>query len=571
MALHNPNNDADPQSHDSPAEPLNGDGHNGAVDDVEAYTASDADVAEELVRGVMPHNVEAEQALLGAILIESDLLADFAVKLKPRDFYKASHRTIYAAMLRLFDSRQPIDYITVSEAIQNLKTDMLEGKASELIDVVDVPIDYLLELAERVPITTNAVHYAQQIRHRAILRDLIEVSREVNRECFEFNGNLAEFLDGVEQRIFDITQRDISNEMVTIRGVLKEIFHKLDEFQDRAGKLTGIPSGFFDLDELTGGFQDGEMIVLAARPSMGKTSIALSILRYIGLTEKMSCAFFSCEMGRSQLVQNMLCGEARLNSMRLRSGHLDEFEYDKLVQAAGKLAEAPVYLDDTPSIGLRELRAKARRLKEKADIHIIFVDYLQLMGRPPGLGRNSSREQEIAIMSRGLKALARELKIPVVVLAQLNRDVEKRTGSHKPRMSDLRESGSIEQDADVIALLHREFYYTRNDEDKDKAQLILAKQRNGPTGEVALAFHSDFMRFDNPEPEFDAPPGGGGGDGFGGPRPLPGPAAGGADPHVYGGGDEFAAAPTNPATPSNEFDHEDGAFDYDGDAPPPFF
>lgn len=390
---------------------------------------------------LQPQNVEAEQSVLGAALIDNAVMSELAVKLRAEDFYRTTHRYIFDAMLHLYERREPIDYITVMDALSKIRAERQLDRLE-----VEVDLEYLAELAERVPTAANALFYAAQVRQKAILRDLIGATNEISRESFEFAGELNDFLDTVEQRIFNITQRDLSKDIVSIRSVLHEIFNKLDEYQDRAGRLTGIPSGYFQLDELTGGFQDGEMVVMAARPSMGKTTLALSVARYIGLQEKIPIVFFSCEMGRTQVVQNMLCAEARIDSRRMRSGYLDEYEYDKLVQAAGKLAEAPIFVDDTPGIGIREVRAKARRLRERYGIRIVFIDYLQLMSKPPGMSRNGSREQEIAIISRGLKALARELNIPIVVLAQLNRDVEKRTGTHRPRMSDLRESGCLAGD-----------------------------------------------------------------------------------------------------------------------------
>ncbi|MGE0433106.1 MAG: replicative DNA helicase [Planctomycetota bacterium] len=1018
----------------------------------------------------MPQNIEAEQAVIGAVLIDNEVMAELSVRLRPSDFYRSQHSFIWEAMLQLYDHRQPIDYVTVVEQLAKLRQTLQEARRTDDVrEWVDTGIDYLAELAERVPTAANATFYAAQVRTRAVLRELIGTTVDINRDCFDFAGDLNEFLDSVEQKVFGITQRDVGKEMVTVRTVLQEVFNKLDAFQDRAGQLTGLPSGFYELDELTGGFQDGEMIILAARPSMGKcvaadtelvledgslvtieevvrrrearlltlddrlqlgwtspsdfvddgikpvfrvttrlgrqvtttashpfltidgwkplaelaagvrvavprvlpafgnspmrecevkllawligdggltgnsamftnldprvtedfcdaveafggvranpvtddgtrtpswrivrnrehtaalreqfatrvrkavaasgstqaqlatasgisvatlrnwmdartvpengsldrfaeaagrtvedllpgpredaranapnavvrwldtlglmghsahtkfipapvfrlpreqlalflnrlfatdgwashltsgqaqlgyssvserlarqvchlllrfgivaslrrrdvkygderreawqiditdaiaittfareigifskedalstcvravehkryqtnrdlipvevwpriaaakgseswsslakragikgwanihagkravsrqrmavlaealqnnalrdladsdvywdeivsieplgaqqvydltvpathnfiandvcvhnTTLALSIARYVGLHENLPVAFFSCEMGRQQIVQNMLCAEAKLNSRRLRSGHLDEFEFGRLVQAAGKMADAPIFIDDTPGIGLREVRAKSRRLKEQKGIRAVFIDYLQLMSKPAGLGHNASREQEIATISRGLKGLAREIDIPIVVLAQLNRDVEKRTGTHKPRMSDLRESGSIEQDADVIALLHREHYYTRNEEDLDKAELILAKQRNGPTGTARMRFRAEYMRFDNPDDDAGTQLANFGGGGTAVAPPFMGDAPPSAAPRPGGGAvrlepGEFIDDGGDDGGGGYD-DYNDAPFDYDGGDVPP--
>lgn len=503
-----------------------------------------------------PQNVEAEQAVLGAAFIDNATMADLAVKLRPEDFYRLTHRYIFESMLFLYERREPIDYVTVAEALDRIRA----ARNLERLEV-EIGIDYLAEIAERVPTAANALFYAAQVRHKAALRELITATDVINRESFEYAGDLAEFFDSVEQRIFAITQRDVTREVLTMRGVLHEVFARLDEYQDRAGQLTGIPSGFSELDELTGGFQDEELIVLAARPSMGKTSLALSIARYVGIRERVPLAFFSCEMARGQIAQNMLCAESRLDTRRVRAGRLDEFEYGKLVEAAGRMAESPIFIDDTPAIGLRELSAKTRRLATRHGVRAVIVDYLQLMGKPLGASRHVSREEQVGMNTRGLKALARELKLPVIVLAQLNRDAEKRATS-RPRLSDLRESGEIEQSADVVGLLHRDYYYTREAADARKAELILAKQRNGPTGTANLVFLQEFVRFDNPDDEFgdasprrhvtpttNALPG------------LPNVATVGALPP-----DVASLAGTEP-----DDDFSGAPFDYDGDDVPPVF
>ncbi len=441
----------------------------------------------EALGRTVPHSPEAEAAVLGAVLLDNNKLDDITQVLDYTDFYINRHREIYKAMLRLYDARQNIEYITLEEELKKALTEEEFGG-----------LDYLTSLPDKVPYAATIEQHTEIIRKNSIRRKIIALSFEMNQKAFNNMIEVPDLLDELESKVFKITQGDIRSEAFSIKEILNNLFN-MEAFLNPDSQATGVPSGFTYLDDLTGGFQRGEMIVIAARPSMGKTTLALNIAKHVSVVGNIPCAFFSCEMSRQQLVQNMLCSQARIDTASLRTGRLTEIESSSLATAAGQLAEAPLYIDDTPGITLRELSAKARRLVQQYDIQILFIDYLQLM-TPPKLGRSATREQEISVISRGLKALARELNIPVVVLAQLNREVEKRQGrqgTNKPRMSDLRESGAIEQDADVIILLHRDYYYTRREEDRNKALLIVAKQRNGPTGDVEVAYVMNHMLFDN--------------------------------------------------------------------------
>ena len=436
----------------------------------------------------MPHAQEAECAILGAILIDNDSMHDIAQKLKVADFYISRHQVIYQAILTLYDVQKKIDYVTLENQLATFaKEDEFGG------------LEYLTGLPEKVPYIPNVEQYVDIIRKNSIRRQLIKLTTEMNIKSFDSSIEVTSLMDELDSKVFAVTQSEISTETYSIKDILNSFFQNVERYKHLDSPITGIPSGFSGLDDLTAGFQKGEMIVVAGRPSMGKTTLALNIARYVGVVSNFPVVFFSCEMSRLQLGQNMLCAQARVNSSNLRTYRLSEAEHSRIGAASGQLGEAPIFVDDTPGIGMRELAAKSRRLVQQHDAQIIFIDYLQLM-TPPELGRNSNREQQISTMSRNLKALARELNVPIVVLAQLNRGVEQRQGkqgSNKPRMSDLRESGAIEQDADVIILLHRDYYYTRNDDDKNQATIIVAKQRNGPTGEIEISYQMPFMLFDN--------------------------------------------------------------------------
>ncbi len=420
-----------------------------------------------------PHNLDAEMAVLGAMLIDEDALSTAAEALRHTDFYSTANAHIFEVVCQLFDQLKRVDSVVLAE----------ELKKRELLDNVGGS-GYLMTLFDTVPTAANVEYYIDIVREKSLRRGLIKAATGIAAESYDDSIELEQLLDASEKRIFDVTEAHATSDAVGIHDVLKQTFSQIEAMEHRDGALTGLGTGFYDLDELTSGLQDSEMIVVAARPSMGKTSFAMNVCQHAALQDNKACLIFSLEMSANQLAQNMLCCHARLDAHRMRRGQLADSEWADLTLSFGALSEAPIFIDDGAGITLREIRARSRRLKARQNIRLIVVDYLQLIESPSK--RRDSREQEIAEVSRGLKSLARELRVPVIAVAQLNRSVEGREG-HRPRMSDLRESGSIEQDADVIVLLHRPEYY--NPEDRPGiAELIIAKQRNGPTGNVELLF-----------------------------------------------------------------------------------
>ncbi|MBI4576827.1 MAG: replicative DNA helicase [Planctomycetes bacterium] len=445
-----------------------------------------------------PRDLEAEMSVLGAVLLENTVADVVFQILRPEHFYDLKNRLVFQAMMALIEAGHPVDAVTCKAELERTGDLETAGGAA-----------YLADLLARVPTAANAEHYAGIVREKALLRSLIRCATEIVKDAYESPDRPDAVVDKAQQSIFDVAGRRHEAATEDLRQVLHDIFLQID------GKAEGegLCSGFSVLDELTQGLQPGELTVLAARPSMGKTTLALNVVEHVVLRERKAVALFSMEMGRHQVARNMLCGRARVDSHRFRKGLLSDVEVDRLRDAAGDFYEAPLYIDDTP-MGLTpmELRAKARRLRAQHDIALVVVDYLQLMSCPG----EENRVQEISRISRSLKGLARDLKLPVLALGQLNRGVESRE-SNRPRMSDLRESGSIEQDADVILLLHRASYYKHKgrdeqaDTDEDRsAELIVAKQRNGPTGNVDLVFLREFMRFESlaREPVPVAPHGG---------------------------------------------------------------
>ncbi|MDP8262816.1 MAG: replicative DNA helicase [Candidatus Ancaeobacter aquaticus] len=429
-----------------------------------------------------PQNIEAEMAVLGAMLFDENTVSDIIYKLTSVSFHKSFHQKIYAAILALYEENKPVDLITLTEKLKAQGELEKAGGASYITSLLDV-----------VSSAANVETYVQMVNEKAILRNLIMSSSEIISDCYRTDIEVNNLIDGVEKKIFDISEKRIQNDFVPIKDLIKESVMTVQNLYNKKTRIIGVPSGFADIDEKMSGLQKSDLIILAARPSMGKTSLALSIAEHVGIREKKPVALFSLEMSKEQLVMRMLCSLARVNAHKVRSGFLGESDFPDLVNAAGKLSTAPVYIDDTPSISVMELRAKARRLKMKAKIEVIIVDYIQLVA---GSSRRSeNRQQEMSDISQALKALARELQVPVVVLSQLNRAVESRP-DHRPQLSDLRESGAIEQDADVVLLLTRREYYDREDS-PGTADLIIAKQRNGPTGEIRLAFREEYTRFDD--------------------------------------------------------------------------
>lgn len=434
---------------------------------------------ESILERTLPQSIEAEMSVLGAMLLDNEVISFVIPILSKQSFYKTAHQELFQIILELYDKGQAIDLVILREELK--KRSLLERVGG---------IEYLLELEEAVPTIGNVEYYANIVREKAIKRNLIEVAAHIQKDAFNDTLDTDCLLDTSERAIFDITQKKFNIASSKLNEVLKLTFSRIENLHDRQNRLTGLSTGFYDLDDLTCGLQPSELIIIAARPSMGKTSLALNIVEHTGVIEKKSVVIFSLEMAAQQVAQNMLCSHSQVDAHKLRMGFLDDKAWSNLSLGLGSLSEAPIFIDDTPGLTILEVRAKARRLKAQYDIQLVVVDYLQLMEAT----RAENRQQEISIISRGLKSLARELSIPVIAVSQLNRSVEAREG-HKPRMSDLRESGSIEQDADVIILLHRDKYY--DSEKDDTAELIIAKQRNGPTGVVKLAFRSQFMRFES--------------------------------------------------------------------------
>lgn len=433
-----------------------------------------------------PHAIEAEMALLGSLILDWQVVGDVLQILKGADdFYKPQHAVIFEVLTELYDQSQSIDMVQLNQRLVDKQ--MLEQVGG---------LEYLVDLVDGVPSATEAPRYAQIVRDKAILRRLIEATGQVLHECYHSDEPVYDLLDRAETQIFEIAEKKGDDQASDIGVLLKETYDKLEA--DEGRMVTGHESGFFELDEMTNGLQGGEMVIIAARPSMGKTAFAVNIAEHLAATNGVSVAIFSLEMSKQQLAQRMLCSRSGVDSNKVRRNMLSREDFGKLAMTVGQLSEAPLYIDDTAGLTLMGLRAKARRLKQRHDIQAIFIDYLQLMTAPSSA--RDGRQNEVSAMSRGVKALARELDVPVVCLSQLNRAAEQREG-HRPRMSDLRESGSIEQDADVIMMLHREDYYHRGEEeyvDNNEAEVIISKQRNGPTGVVKLHFHGATTRFMNP-------------------------------------------------------------------------
>ena len=460
-----------------------------------------------------PYSLEAEIYVLGGMLIDPGAVVRAAEQVRDSMFFREGHRRIFRAVSRLFERGDAVDVITLSEELK--KTDELESVGG---------IDYLVELLDAVPTAANVEYHAKIVREKAVLRRLIEASSQIIRDVYDQGEReLEEVLDHAEASIFQVAQSHEREGFVWIKEVLWSTFERIEKLQSSSGGITGVPSGFADLDNLTSGFQPGDLVVIAARPSMGKTSFVLNIAQNAAIGHQVKVGVFSLEMSKNQLVERLLCSEGRIDLQKLRKGRLQPDEYQRLATAAGHLNPAGIWIDDSPGTTVLEMRAKARRLKAETDLQLLVIDYMQLMS---STGKQENRVQEVSQISRGLKALARELEVPVIALSQLSRATEQRTGN-RPQLSDLRESGAIEQDADVVMFLYREDYYLMQqgklDEAREKegnTELIIAKQRNGPTGMVPLYFQRAYTRFDSKAKGEDGgrwsgagvPPGG-----FGGP------------------------------------------------------
>lgn len=430
-----------------------------------------------------PQNIEAEQSILGAILIDNEALPKALEIIDSEDFYKQSHRKIFRAMVELFDRNEPIDLITLTDYM----------KRSDDLDAVG-GVSYLSSLVNMVPTAANIKYHSKIIREKSLLRSLLRSATEIASKVYEDNLEAEDMVDYAEKSIFDISDKRVKTSFFTLKEVIKSSFEMIEHLYDKKETITGIPSGFSDLDGLTTGFQKGDLIVVGGRPSMGKTAFALNIAQHVGLESREPVAIFSLEMAKEQLAFRMLCSEAMVNSNSIRKGFIKKEDWHKLTGAASKLTGAPIFIDDSSGITVLELRAKARRLKMEHGLSLVIVDYLQLMR---GKGSFERREQEISDISRSLKALAKELSIPVIAVSQLNRSVEQRRPP-TPILADLRESGAIEQDADVILFLYRDEVYNKDTPaNKGQAELIIAKQRNGPIGRVNLTFNASCTRFLN--------------------------------------------------------------------------
>lgn len=431
-----------------------------------------------------PQNIEAEQSVLGAIILDNDALPRALDMVSPDDFYRDSHRRLYEAMLGLFDRNEPIDVITI--------TDYLNRKGQ--LEAVG-GISYLSELAAFVPTSANIRYHAKIIREKALLRALVQTATQIAAEVYEDRREADEMVDHAERLIFEIADKRTNTAFSPLKDVVKDTFKMIQYLYDKKEAITGVPSGFKDLDELTSGFQTSDLIIIGGRPGMGKTAFALNIAQHIAINVKEPVAIFSLEMSKEQLAMRMLCAESGVDSAAVRKGFIHKQDWSRLTNAAGRLAEAPIFIDDASAITVLELRAKARRLKmERGGIGLVIVDYLQLMR---SWGNFERREQEISEISRSLKALAKELKVPVIALSQLNRAVETRGGG-KPTLADLRESGAIEQDADVIIFLYRDAEHGKYDPHKKNIiKVDIAKQRNGPTGIITLTFLANSTRFED--------------------------------------------------------------------------
>ena len=447
---------------------------------------------EEEALKIPPQNLEAEQSVLGGILIEPDALSRVLEIMRGTDFYREAHQKIFTAMVELYQKGTPVDLITLTDHLLN------RGRMEELGGTA-----YLVSLADAIPSAANIEVYARIVRDKATLRRLISFSSEIASKSYRFSGDVEEILDQAEKSIFEITEDKITPQVYPLSEVIKDSFRTIEELYDRKERVSGLPTGFTKLDQFTSGLQPSDLIIVAGRPSMGKTAFALDMARNAATLAEVPVVIFSLEMSRQQLAIRMLCSEARVDAHRLRSGYIGERDWPRLTHAAGVLSEAPIYIDDSPALSVLQMRAKARRLKADRGLGLVVVDYLQLMSGRSGADR---REQEISEISRSLKALAKEIHVPVIALSQLNRKVEDRTDK-RPVMADLRESGAIEQDADVILFIYRDEMYDENSKQKGIAEINIGKQRNGPSGvRVNLAFLSQYTRFENLAGGDEGPP-----------------------------------------------------------------
>ena len=438
---------------------------------------------------VPPHDEDAEQAVLGSMLTDNDAVMAAVEVLKEDAFYREDNKIIYQAILNLYSKSEPIDIITLKDELESM------GKFEQVGG-----FEYLASLPDKVPTTANVQKYIKIVEEKSVLRNLIKTANEIIELGYNPTEDVEDIMDGAEKKIFDIMQSKNTKSYTPIKDVLVESFTNLEKLYNQKQHVTGVPTQFYDLDDKTAGLHGSELILVAARPAMGKTAFALNIATNAALRANVPVAIFSLEMSKDQLVNRMLCSEAMVDSNKVRTGNLDEEDWTKLAEAIGPLSEAGVYIDDTPGISVMEIRTKCRKLKMEKNIGLVVIDYLQLISGSNK--RNGSREQEISEISRSLKVLAKELNVPVIALSQLSRAVEQRD-DHRPMLSDLRESGAIEQDADIVMFLYRDDYYNKESAEKDIAEVIIAKQRGGSTGTVKLYWMGNYTKFVNIERRFD--------------------------------------------------------------------
>lgn len=436
---------------------------------------------EIIVGKIPPQNIDAEKSLLGAVLIDEETLADISEHVTFKDFYERRHSIIYGAMMRLYEKHRPVDLLTLTEELKSKKElDTIGGSA------------YLTELTNYVPTSAHAEAYAELVAQKAVRRRLIKASGEISELGFDEETTTQELLEKAEAELFSVSDQSLKQDLVSIESILTESFDRMEELHRNKGALRGVRTGYRDLDNMTAGLQRSDLIILAARPAMGKTTLVTNLAYNVATVAKQPVLFFSLEMSKEQLVDRMLADASGVDAWNIRTGNLSDDDFSKLSEAMGELAEAPIFIDDTPGLTVLEMRTKARRAMHENPLGLIIIDYLQLMQGSGG--SNGNRVQEVSEISRGLKLIARELNVPVIALSQLSRSVESRS-PQIPQLADLRESGSIEQDADIVMFIYREAYYNPETERENITDLIIAKHRNGPTGKVELYFHPERLRF----------------------------------------------------------------------------
>ncbi|MGB4420507.1 MAG: replicative DNA helicase [Candidatus Saccharimonadales bacterium] len=430
---------------------------------------------------IPPQNLDAEKSLLGAVLIDEETLADVSEHVTSKDFYDKNHSIIYQAMMSLYEKHKPVDLLTLTDELKRKKKLEIVGGSA-----------YLTELTNYVPTAAHAEAYAELVAQKAVRRRLIKASSEISELGYDEDASTEELLEKAETELFSVSDQSLKQDLVSIESILTESFDRMEELHRNKGSLRGIRTGYKDLDNMTAGLQRSDLVVLAARPAMGKTTLVTNLAYNVATIAKQSVLFFSLEMSKEQLVDRMLADASGVDAWNIRTGNLSDEDFGKLSEAMGELAEAPIFIDDTPGLSVLEMRTKARRANHEQPLGLIVIDYLQLM---QGSGRtDGNRVQEVSEISRGLKLIARELNVPLIALSQLSRSVESRS-PQIPQLADLRESGSIEQDADIVMFIYREAYYNPETERENITDLIIAKHRNGPTGKIELYFHPERLRF----------------------------------------------------------------------------